>query len=89
LGFDFPANYVVLNFPATPTIARAAALFETVGRIDPELFETDPSGYTQFGRAYLSLQSAVLDAIHRRIRAGGHGVRRGLHADRQRCQSGF
>ena len=61
-GFDFPANYVVLNFPATPTIARSAALFETVGRIDPELFETDTSGYTQFGRAYLSLQSAVSDA---------------------------
>jgi hypothetical protein len=32
-----------------------------VGRIDPELFETDTSGYTQFGRAYLSLQSAVPD----------------------------
>ena len=61
-AFDFPANYVVLNFPSTPTIARSAALFETVGRIDPELFETDTSGYTQFGRAYLSLQSAVSDA---------------------------
>ena len=61
-AFDFPANYVVLNFRSTPTIARSAALFETVGRIDPELFETDTSGYTQFGRAYLSLQSAVPDA---------------------------
>jgi hypothetical protein len=61
-SFDFPANYVVLNFPATPPLARSAALFETVGRIDPELFETDTSGYTQFGRAYLSLQSAVPDA---------------------------
>jgi hypothetical protein len=61
-SFDFPANYVVLNFPAPPPLARSAALFETVGRIDPELFETDTSGYTQFGRAYLSLQSAVPDA---------------------------
>ena len=61
-SFDFPANYVVLNFPATPTLAQSAALFRTVGRIDPELFETDTSGYTQFGRAYLSLQSAVPDA---------------------------
>lgn len=60
-AFDFPANYVVLNFAATPPIATSAALFETVGRIDPELFETDTSGYTQFGRAYLSLQSAVPD----------------------------
>jgi hypothetical protein len=62
IGFDFPANYVVLNFAAPPPIAVSAALFETVGQIDPELFETDSSGYTQFGRAYLSLQSFVPDA---------------------------
>ena len=61
-SFDFPANYVVLNFAAPPPIERSAALFETVGRIDPELFSTDTSGYTQYGRAYLSLQSAVPDA---------------------------
>jgi hypothetical protein len=60
-SFDFPANYVVLNFDRPPSIRRSAALFETVGRIDPELFETDTSGYTQYGRAYLSLQSAVPD----------------------------
>jgi hypothetical protein len=61
-SFDFPANYVVLNFRSVPSIERSAALFETVGRIDPELFETDSSGYTQYGRAYLSLQSFVPDA---------------------------
>lgn len=61
-SFDFPANYVVLNFKTPPPIARSAALFKMVGRIDPELFETDTSGYTQFGRAYLSLQSDVPDA---------------------------
>ena len=61
-SFDFPANYVVLNFDTPPSIARSAALFRTVGRIDPELFETDTSGYTQYGRAYLSLQSDVPDA---------------------------
>jgi hypothetical protein len=61
LSFDFTANYVVLNFDAPPPLARSAALFRTVGRIDPELFETDTSGYTQYGRAYLSLQSAVPD----------------------------
>lgn len=61
-SFDFPANYVVLNFSAPPPLAQSAALFETVGRIDPELFETDTSGYTQYGRAYLSLESAVPDA---------------------------
>jgi hypothetical protein len=61
-SFDFPANYVVLNFDAPPTIQQSAELFETVGRIDPELFETDSSGYTQYGRAYLSLQSFVPDA---------------------------
>src|SRR5262245_13473559 len=60
-NFDFPANFVVLNFRRPPPIAVSAALFETVGRIDPNLFETDTSGYTQFGRAYLSLQSAVRD----------------------------
>jgi hypothetical protein len=61
-SFDFPANYVVLNFKTPPSLARSAALFKTVGRIDPELFETDTSGYTQYGRAYLALQSAVPDA---------------------------
>ena len=60
-SFDFPANYVVLNFDAPPPLRRSAALFRTVGRIDPELFETDTSGYTQYGRAYLSLQSDVPD----------------------------
>jgi hypothetical protein len=61
-SFDFPANYVVLNFAAPPSIGESAALFEIVGRIDPEIFETDTSGYTQYGRAYLSLQSDVPDA---------------------------
>ena len=61
-SFDFPANYVVLNFAAPPSIADSAALFETVGRIDPQIFSTDTSGYTQYGRAYLSLQSDVPDA---------------------------
>ncbi len=60
-SFDFSANYVVLNFARPPSIARSARLFETVGAIDPDLFETDTSGYTQYGRAYLSLQSAVPD----------------------------
>jgi len=60
-NFDFPAQYVVLNFDKPPSIARSAALFRTVGRIDPDLFSTDTSGYTQFGRAYLSLQSDVTD----------------------------
>ncbi len=58
-GFDFTANFVVLNFARPPSIATSAALFRLVGRIDEELFETDSSGYTQFGRAYLSLQSFV------------------------------
>jgi hypothetical protein len=56
---DFDSNYVVLNFRRPPSIATSAALFETVGRIDPDLFSTDTSGYTQFGRAYISLQSDV------------------------------
>ena len=61
-SFDFPANFVVLNFDTPPPLRRSAALFEAVGRIDPELFETDSSGYTQYGRAYLSLQSFVPDS---------------------------
>jgi hypothetical protein len=60
-SFDFPANYVVLNFETPPPLRTSAALFEAVGRIDPELFATDSSGYTQYGRAYLSLQSLVPD----------------------------
>lgn len=61
-SFDFPANYVVINFPTPPSLRASATLFRTVGEIDPLLFGTDTSGYTQFGRAYLSLQSDVLDA---------------------------
>ncbi len=60
-SFDFPANYVVLNFSTPPSLQQSASLFKTVGKIDPELFKTDSSGYTQFGRAYLSLQSFVPD----------------------------
>jgi len=61
-AFLLDANYVVLNFATPPSIAKSAALFRTVGRIDRELFATDTSGYTQYGRAYLSLQSDVPDA---------------------------
>ena len=61
-SFGFPANYVVINFPTPPPLRASAALFRTVGDIDPLLFETETSGYTQFGRAYLSLQSDVPDA---------------------------
>jgi hypothetical protein len=61
-SFDFPANYAVLLFDETPPIEQSAALFETVGEIDAELFSTSTSGYTQYGPAYLSLQSAVPDA---------------------------
>ncbi|MGI9287054.1 MAG: hypothetical protein ACR2P1_16840 [Pseudomonadales bacterium] len=60
-SYDFPANYVVLNFSGVPSLEESAALFETVGQIDPELFSTDSSGYTQFGFGYLSLQSFVPD----------------------------
>jgi hypothetical protein len=60
-SFDFDANYVILRFAATPTMQQSAALFETVGAIDPELFATTSSGYTQYGPDYLSLQSFVPD----------------------------
>jgi hypothetical protein len=60
-SFDFPSHYVVLNFDTPPPLRRSAALFQSVGRIDPNLFDTDTSGYTQYGRAYLSLQSDVKD----------------------------
>jgi hypothetical protein len=60
-SFEFPTSYVVLEFRRTPPIEASAALFETVGRIDPELFDTDTSGYTQVGRSYVSLQSNVPD----------------------------
>jgi hypothetical protein len=61
-SFEFPASYVVLEFRHTPPLEASADLFETVGRIDPALFETDTSGYTQVGRSYISLQSDVPDA---------------------------
>ena len=53
------------HYRNNPEAIRALVTPEAVHRdvyIDPELFETDTSGYTQFGRAYLSLQSAVPDA---------------------------
>jgi hypothetical protein len=61
-SFEFPSSYVVLRFRRTPPLAASAALFEAVGRIDPQLFETDTSGYTQVGRSYISLQSDVPEA---------------------------
>ncbi|HEX3476985.1 MAG TPA: hypothetical protein VHT91_18305 [Kofleriaceae bacterium] len=60
-SFDFPTSYAVLVFRRTPPLEASAALFETVGQIDPELFDTDTSGYTQVGRSYVSLQSDVPD----------------------------
>ena len=57
----------MLNFAAPHASRKSAALFETVGRIDPELFATDSSGYTQYGRAYLSLQSFVEDSSSSRV----------------------
>ena len=84
-SFDFPANYVVLNFKTPPPLARSAALFRTVGRIDHKLFDTDTSGYTQYGRAYLSLQSAVPEEqfIAGYVEAAAEfGVQ--VHTDRQR-----
>ena len=60
-SFDFPANYVVLEFRKPPPFEDSAALFEVVGQIDPDLFDTDTSGYTQVGRSYISLQSDVPD----------------------------
>ena len=33
-SLDFPANYVVMNFPTPPPIAKSAAFFRAVGRID-------------------------------------------------------
>ncbi|HKC11591.1 MAG TPA: hypothetical protein VKI41_06000, partial [Vicinamibacteria bacterium] len=66
LSFSFLANTTASTYGsvepiANPAIGRSAALFETVGRIDPQIFITDTSGYTQYGRAYLSLESNVPD----------------------------
>lgn len=60
-SFGFPANYAVMEFASESTIEESATLFETVGAIDPELFETFTSGYTQYGASYLTLQSDVPD----------------------------
>jgi len=54
------ANDAVID-TAPPPIAVSARFFRLVGRIDNELFATDTSGYTQYGRAYLALQSDVPD----------------------------
>ena len=53
-SFDFPANYVVVNFRTPPPISVSAGFFRLVGRIDNELFATDTSGYTQYQAARIS-----------------------------------
>jgi hypothetical protein len=69
-SFDFPADYVALNFDTPPPLARSAALFRTVGHIDRELFATETCGYTQYGRAYLSLQSSRRGFVRMSVAAG-------------------
>jgi hypothetical protein len=64
-SFDFPANYVVLNFAAPPPIAVSAALFRLVGQIDPELFETDSSGYKIPSQSHRALSR--IRAFHLRV----------------------
>ena len=58
-SFEKPANYLVLNFAKVPTLDDSAALFEAVGRVDPKYFTTDEAGYTQFARAFLTLQPST------------------------------
>ena len=57
-----PGELCRREFPTPPPISVSAGFFRLVGRIDNELFATDTSGYTQYGRAYLALQSDVPDA---------------------------
>ena len=47
-SFDFPANYVVLNSTRRPR-CHVGGTVQDGGQIDPELFETDTSGYTRYG----------------------------------------
>ena len=82
-SFDFPANYVVLNFETPPSLATSAALFRTVGQIDDELFSTDTSGYTQVRmRVSLTAIRCARRPVHRRLCCGRCCVRSGVHADR-------
>lgn len=59
--FGVPANYVVMVFNETPTLDDSRDFFELVGSVDSNMFKTGSSGYTQYGREYLSLQSAIPD----------------------------
>ncbi len=53
-NFEFPANYVVLNFTRPPSIARSAALFRTVGEIDPRTSSTATPAATRSSAAPIS-----------------------------------
>ena len=85
-SFDFPANFVVLNFDTPPSLARSAALFKTVGRIDPDCCSGRRRAATRSTVEPIShLQSDVEDPqFIRGLRPCGRGVRSGVHADRQR-----
>lgn len=60
-AFGFPGKYAIVVWPNTPTLDESAAFFEAVGGINPDLFSTFSSGYTQFGERYISLKSDVPD----------------------------
>ena len=83
-SFDFPANYVVLNFASRRRCAAPRRSSRPWARSTTSCSITDSSGYTQFGRAYLSLQSFVPDDrfIAGYVKAAS-GVRRRIHAGRR------
>ena len=70
-SFDFPANHVVLIFDEPPTIDESAALFETVGAIDDELFSTEHEWLHAVRTGLLvTAVGRARPSVHRRLRGG-------------------
>ena len=90
-SFDFPANYVVLNFPAPPPLSTSAAQFETVS---DELWQEDldlravRDGHQRLHAVRPGLSVAAIRrtrrTIHRGVCQGGGNIRRRVHTDRRR-----
>ena len=84
-SFDFPANYVVLNFVAAPVDQEVGGALRNRRPDRPRaLRDRHERLHAVRPRLPLAPVRGARPAVHRRVRAGGGGVRRRVHPDRRR-----